>query len=121
MSDGGAQAIVETVSMLAKFKVGRVVLWLMAAWIALTTATSHMRDSSLWFFAAFALALTALIAGFIADRRKRAERASFRNALAFIGLTLVTLIGGLFLVFRRRDEVAAPPPSETEVNALVDE
>lgn len=121
MSDGGAQVVVETVSMLAKFKVGRVVLWLMAAWLALTAATSHLRDASWWFFAAFALALTALIAGFIADRRKRAERASLRNALAFLGLTLVTLVGGLWLVFRRNDDAVTPPPSEREVNALVDE
>ncbi|MGV3619377.1 MAG: hypothetical protein ACO1OB_01095 [Archangium sp.] len=121
MSDGGAQVVVETVSGLAKFKVGRVVLWLMAAYLVLVTATSHARDASLWFFAAFALALTALIAGFIAERRKHAERASLRNALAFIGLTLVTLAGGVFLIFRRKNDVTAAPPSETEVNALVDE
>lgn len=119
MSDGGAQVIVETVSALAKFKVGRVVLWLAAAWLMLSGLTSHDGSAALGFVVALGLALVALIAGFLADRKKRAERAAFRSALAFVGLTLVTILGGVWLVFRRRDEPAIAPPSQEEVDALV--
>lgn len=118
MSDGGAKVIVDVVGGLAQFKVGRVVLWLAAAWLTLTSLTGR-RDAGLWFFAALALALVALVAGFIAERRKRAERASLRNALAFLGLTVVTLVGGLWLVFRKKDEAVAAPPTEQEVDELV--
>ena len=121
MSDGGAQVIVavgEGVVQLAGFRVGRVVLWFTAAWLSLCAITAHS-DSSLTFFIAGFVALAALIGGFLADRRKRAERAALRQALMFIGLVVVSLVGGVFLAVRKKLGEEGPPPTEAEIDALL--
>ena len=98
MSDGGAQVIVkagEGVVQLARFRFGRVVLWFTAAWLSLSAITASHDSSPFLFFVAGFLALAALIGHFIADRRRRAERAALRHALIFVGLFVASLAGGL--------------------------
>ncbi len=121
MSDGGAQVIVaagQGVVQLAKFSVGRVVLWFIAAWLTLSAITARS-EASLYFFLAVAIALVALIGHFIAERKRRAERAALRSALKLIGVVLVSLVGGLWLAFRRKGTPPAPPPSEAEIDELL--
>ncbi len=118
MSDGGAAAIVEGVSMLARFKLGRVVLWLLAAHIAFTGITGGGRDRAFYLFIALGLALTALGFGFVLARRARKERAQLRQFFLFIGFVLVSMIAAVVLVFRKRSTGPVLPPSEEEINAL---
>jgi hypothetical protein len=122
MSDGGAQVIVamgEGAVQLARFKVGRVVLWFIAAWLTLSAITAHGDARPFGFFLAVAVALVALVGHFIAERRRRAERAALRNALMLIGLVAASLVGGLWLAFRKKRGDEPPPPSEEEIDALL--
>jgi hypothetical protein len=124
MSDGGAAVIVkgaEGAFAIAKFRVGRVVLWIGAAWLALTAVTAKAGEGMLWFFVALFVALVALVGGFLAERRKRAERAAMKNVLLLIGFTLLSIVSALWLVFRRKSAPELPPPSEAELDALVSE
>ncbi|MFT3711763.1 MAG: hypothetical protein QM817_29340 [Archangium sp.] len=124
MSDGGAQVIVamgEGVVKLAQFKVGRVVLWFIAAYLTLAAITARGEGSWL-FFAALFIAAVALGAGFLAERRKRAERAALRTTFMVLGLAFVSVAGGVFLLLRRKkEEVIAPPPTQAEIDALLKE
>lgn len=120
MSDGGAGAVVEVVSTLARFTLGRGLLWFVAAYLTVTSVTAKASDRPLFLIAAAVLALVAGLAGFLAGRKKRAERASLRAALYFIGFVFVALAGSLFVVFRKKkSEPELPPPDEKEVDALV--
>ncbi len=122
MSDGGAAVIGEGVKgaiALTKFKVGRVVLWAAVAWLLLTAVTAQAGSQMLLFFVAIAVALMALAGGFLAERRKRAERAALKSALLLIGFTLISIVGAVWLLFRRKEDLELPPPSEQEVEALV--
>jgi len=124
MSDGGATVIVKGVEgaiELAKFKVGRVVLWVGATWGALTAATAKSGDGAAFFFLALCLALLALVAGYLAERKKRAERAALKSVLLFIGFAGLSLFGALWLVFRREKGPDAQPPTEAELDELVKE
>lgn len=120
MSDGGAQALVEVgklaVSM-AQFKVGRVVLWFIAAWLALCAVTAQA-NGALLFGVAVALALLALGATFLVERRKRQERASLRTALVVLAVVALSLVGGLALLLRGKKAPLPEPPTEAEVDAL---
>jgi steroid 5-alpha reductase family enzyme len=121
MSDGGAQVIVaagQGVVQLAKFSVGRVVLWFIAAWLTLSAVTAHS-EARLYFFLAVAIAVVALIGHFIAERQRRAERAALRTTLVLMGVVLVSLVGGLWLAFRRKATPPSPPPSEAEIDELL--
>ncbi|MDP2272585.1 MAG: hypothetical protein Q8K32_17760 [Archangium sp.] len=122
MSDGGAQVIVkvgEGVVQLARFRVGRVVLWFTAAWLALSAITANRESGSFLFFLAVSIALVALVGHFIAERRRLAERATLRHALMFVGLVIVSLLGGVFLAFRKKRGDEPPPPSEAEIDGLL--
>lgn len=122
MSDGGAQVIVaagEGVVKLARFRVGRVVLWFIAAWLTLSAITAQSGSRAVVFFIAVGVALVALIGHFLAERRRRAERAALRTALMLIGLVLVSLFGGLWLAFRKKRADEPPPPSEAEIDGLL--
>ena len=123
MSDGGAGALVEGVTILSKFKVGRVALWLIAAWLTLTGITGHSgggRGSGLVFFIALLCAAAALFGGFLAYRQKRAERASLRMTFAVLGMVVAGIVGAALLIGRKKTATVTPP-SETEVNALAEE
>lgn len=120
MSDGGATAVVEGVRGLAQFKVGRVVLWAIAVWLGFSALTGSGRDRDAWLLVAVVLAAVALIAGFIAERRKRAERASLKLVLAVVGLVVAGGVGLLLALARRRRgvaAVAAPMPDEVDAEA----
>lgn len=122
MSDGGAQVIVkvgEGVVQLARFRVGRVALWFTAAWLAMSSITASRDSGPFFFFIAVAIALVALIGHFIAERRRRAERATLRHALMFVGLVIASLLGGVFLAFRKKRGEEPPPPSEAEIDGLI--
>lgn len=124
MSDGGAAVIgkgVEGAIALTKFRVGRVVLWAGAAWLTLTAVTANAGDGALFFFIAVGLALLALVGGFLAERKKRSERAALKSALMLIGFTLLSLVGAVWLVFRKKKAPEAPPPSQEELETLVGE
>jgi hypothetical protein len=121
MSDGGAQVIVaagEGVVQLARFRFGRVLLWFAAAWLTLSALTAHGESGALFFVALF-LALTALIGSFLAERKRRAERAALRNGLMLLGMVGASLVGGLWLAFRKKKDAAVPPPTETEIDELL--
>lgn len=121
MSDGGAQVFVaagEGVVQLAQFRMGRVVLWFVATWLALSALTASGERGAL-FFIALALALAALVGHFIAQRRQRAERAALKNFLVLMGLVLASLVGGLWLLFRRKAGPVAAPPTEAEIDELL--
>lgn len=122
MSDGGAQVIVavgEGVVQLARFTVGRVVLWFIAAWLTLSAITAHGETRPFLFFIALAVALTALIGHFLAERRRRAERAALRTTLMLLGLAVASLVGGVWLAFRKRGGDVPPPPTEAELDELL--
>lgn len=122
MSDGGAQVIVkvgEGVVQLARFRVGRVVLWFAAAWLSLSGITASRESGSYLFFLAGAVALVALIGHSFAERTRRAERASLRHALLFVGLVIVSLSGGVWLAFRKKRGEELAPPSEAEIDGLL--
>lgn len=115
MSDGGAQVVVESVSLLARFRLGRGLLWLVAAYLVVTAVSARAGDRELLVFAAVALGLVALVAGFFAERKRRAERASFRQALVLWGLVVVSVVAGSVLLFRRKAE-PLPPPDPNDVD-----
>lgn len=122
MSDGGAQVIVATgegLVQLARFRVGRVVLWFIAAWLTLSAITAHGEARPFQFFIAVGVAFIALVGHFVAERRRRAERAALRNGLALIGLVVASLVGGLWLAFRKKRGEAPTPPTEAEIDALI--
>lgn len=122
MSDGGAQVIVavgEGVVQLARFKVGRVVLWFIAVWLTLSAITARHDTRPLFFFLAVGVGLTALIGHLWAERRQRKERAALRNALMLIGLVAASLVGGLWLALRKKRGDEPPLPSEAEIDALL--
>jgi uncharacterized membrane protein YoaK (UPF0700 family) len=120
VSDGGAGAFVEVASALTRFKLGRGVLWFAAAYLVVTSVSAKASERPFMWFAAVVLALVAGIAGFLAGRKKRSERASLRAALYFIGFVFVALGGALFVIFRKKKgEPELPPPDEKEVDALV--
>ena len=113
MSDG-------CVVQLARFRFGRVVLWFTAAWLTMSAVTANRETGSFLFFIAVAVALVALVGHFLAERRRRAERATLRHALLFVGLVIVSLIGGVVLAIRRkRGDEPPPPPSEAEIDGLI--
>lgn len=121
MSDGGAAVIVkagEGVIELAKFPAGRAILWFVSAWLAIS-GLSNWSTSSFFFFIAVGLAVVALVAGWLAGRRKRAERAALRQFFLLIGFTLMALIGAIVLVARRKKEPDVPVPTNEEVEALL--
>ncbi|MBX7099657.1 MAG: hypothetical protein K1X89_18210 [Myxococcaceae bacterium] len=119
MSDGGAGAIVESVSVLAQFKVGRAVLWFVAAYAVVVGLSSRGRDWELFVLGGVVLALVALVAGFLAERKKRAERASLRAALLLWLFICASVVAGAFLLFRRK-EALPPPPSEADVDGAAE-
>lgn len=121
MSDGGAQVIVaagEGVLKLARFSVGRVLLWFIAAWLTLSAITARS-ERSLYFFLAVAIALVALAGHFLAERRRRAERAALRSALGLLAVVLFSLVGGWWLAFRRKPSGPTTPPTEAEIDELL--
>jgi len=120
MSDGGAKVIVaagEGVVQLAQFRVGRVLLWFIAAWLTLSAITARS-EAGLYFFIAVAIALAALIGHLVAQRRRRAERAALRTTLVLMGLVLASLAGGVWLAFRRKS-APSTPPTEAEIDELL--
>ena len=121
MSDGGAQVIVaagEGVVQLARFRFGRVVLWFTAVWLSLSALTAH-GGSNVLFFVALFMALAALVGHFWAERKRRVERAALRTTLMMLGLVVVSLVGGLWLAFRKPRGVALPAPTEAEIDELL--
>ncbi len=124
MSDGGAAVIakgLEGAIALTRFRVGRAVLWAGAAWLSLSAVTAKAGDRALFFFIAIAVALLALLGGFLAERSQRAERAALKGVLLLIGFTLVSIFGAAWLVFRRKKPPELAAPTAEEVDRLVDE
>ena len=112
MSDGGAQ----------RFHFGRVLLWFAASWLTLSALTTQRRSGLLFlalFFLGLLFSLAALLGGFFAERKKRSERAGLRNLLLLLLTVAATLLGGLWLAFRKKREVAVLPPTEHEIDELV--
>ncbi len=123
MSDGGAQVIgevVKGVAQVARFRVGRMVLWYAAAWLCLSAITSRgERPYFLSFFGALCLALAALLGHFWAERKRRDERAALRTTLMMLGLVVVSLVGGLWLSFRTKRAATPSCPTEAEIDELL--
>jgi hypothetical protein len=93
----------------------------LSAWLGLAAIAESGGDRVFPFFIAVAVALAALAGGFLAARRRRAERAAPNSALMLAGFTLFSLAGAVWLVFKRNPAVGPPPPSEAELQTLVGE
>ncbi|MEZ4295414.1 MAG: LPXTG cell wall anchor domain-containing protein [Polyangiaceae bacterium] len=119
MSDGGAGALVEMVSLLARSRAGRVLLLVGAVYLTVQYVVSQLSRAALVGLGVLLAGLLALVIAFFLQRRKRRERASMRQWLAFAGLALIAGGAVLFLAFRRRKTSAlGAPPSAEEVERL---
>lgn len=119
MSDGGAGAIVEIVSLLGRTKAGRVVLVVMVCYIGVQYVASQVSRAGLVAAGVVVAGIAALAAGFVVQRRRRRERASMYQWLAFLGLAVTASATALFVIARRRKaSVLAPPPPAAEVERL---
>lgn len=119
MSDGGAGAIVEVVSLLARSKAGRVVLVVGGTYLALQYVVSQLSRAALAGIAVVAAGLVAIAVTFFVRRRRRRERASMYQWLAFLGLVLVAGVTALFVILRRKRASTLPAaPSAEEVERL---
>jgi multisubunit Na+/H+ antiporter MnhB subunit len=119
MSDGGAGAIVEVVSLLAKSRAGRIALVVIACYLGLEYVVSQVSRAALAGIVVVAAGLAALAAAFVVQRRRRRARASLYQWLALFGLVIVAGATALFVIARRR-KASAPgaPPSAEEVERL---
>jgi len=118
MSDGGAAVIVEAVSLLARFRMGRIVLLAVVVLLIFRGLASSIGISP-WALLGVIRAGWAAFAVVVAIRRRRRERASFRQRLLFLGFILVASLGALVLVLRRRKQAAATaPPDPREIDQL---
>ena len=119
MSDGGAGAIVEVVSLLARSKAGRVVLVLGTTYLALQYAVSQLGRPALVAIGVVIAGLAAIAITFVVRRRRRRERASLYQWLAFLGLVVVAGAAALLVILRRRKGSAlGAAPSAEEVERL---
>ena len=119
MSDGGAGAIVEVVSLLARSKAGRVVLVLGTTYLALQYAVSQLGRPALVGIGVVIAGLAAIVITFVVRRRRRRERASLYQWIAFLGLVVVAGATALLVIWRRRKGSAlGAAPSEEEVERL---
>lgn len=120
MSDGGAGAIVEAVSLLARSRAGRVVLVLGAAYLGLQYAVSQLSRAALAAIGILLAALVALAVAFFVRRRKRQSRARLGQVLALVALAIVGAAAALIVVLRRRKRSAlAAPPSAEDIERAV--
>jgi len=118
VSDGGAQVIVQTVSLLARFRVGRIILLAVVVLLIFRGLASSIGISP-WILLGVIGAGWAAFAGAVAIRRRRRERASFQQMLLFGGFILVASLGALLLLLRRRKKAATiAPPDPREIDQL---
>lgn len=122
---GGGGGAGELVLYLAQLRTGRVLLWFVVAFLVFSSF--NLREhNSLYLFVASILAVFALGGHFISARKKRAARASRRSGLTLLAFVLVILVSAVFLVLwlvlrRKTDAVTDAPPTQAEIDALIDE
>jgi hypothetical protein len=120
VSDGGATVIVEGASLLARFRLGRIALAVLAIALALHVLAGSASVGFGGFVFAVASAWALVAIGLSIRRRRRRERASRMQMLAFLGFLVVASAGALFVVLRRRKtKDLAPPPDPRDVDRLV--
>jgi hypothetical protein len=118
VSDGGAQVIVQAVSFLARFRLGRILLLAVVVLLIFRGLASSIGISP-WILLGVIGAGWAAFAAAVAIHRRRRERASFRQMLLFVGFILVASLGALLLLLRRRKQAAATaPPDPREIEEL---
>jgi drug/metabolite transporter (DMT)-like permease len=121
MSDGGAGAIFEIVSILSKSRAGRVVLLVVGCYLALQYVVSELSRAALFGIVVLLAGLTAIAVALFVQRRRRRERASLHQTLALVGLMIVGGATALFVLVRRRKAQAlSAPPTAADVARLAD-
>ena len=119
MSDGGAQVIVEVVSVLGRTRAGRIVLVVGITYLTLSYVVSQLGRAALVGVGIVLAGLLAIAVSFFLRRRRRRQRASLHQWLSFLGLAIVASATAIFVIVRRRKGATlGPAPSAAEVEQL---